>query len=227
MATINTKYSVGDTVWHANTTPETRQHPCPACLGTRKWAATSPVGNEYTLPCPRCTVNYSAHDELSLKYTAFTAAPCKLTIGSIRHDSKPFSGGSATQYMCVETGVGSGTIYDEDLLFPTEQEATVAATARAAVSNSAMKHIVDRYNRTLDISDYQFENALLKKAADAQREARSLLYNLSDLFVAINEADDKDAILEAVDEYKRWSLERDVEATRLAPPTASGERERG
>lgn len=209
MAVIETKYSIGDVVWHARTSPERKQHPCPDCNGTRKWKATSPAGNEYDFACPRCTARYQSNDVLSLDYTASVGTVQKLTIGSVRHDSHKFGGGSETQYMCVETGVGSGNLYNEDRLFPSEQEARAAAQAMADESNKTTDWIVKLYNKTLELSDYQLENALIKEAKDAKSRAGSLLWNLNDLFGQIAEAEDKDAILEAVDDYKRFSWERD------------------
>lgn len=36
---IETKFSIGDVVYYATTTTETKEHECPDCLGTRKWKA--------------------------------------------------------------------------------------------------------------------------------------------------------------------------------------------
>ncbi len=219
MAVIETKFSVGDKVWYAGVTTEARQHPCPDCLGERKWKAVSPAGYDYTLPCPRCSTSFSSHDELSLKYSAHIPALRLLTIGSVRHnsDTGAFSDRERNSYMCVETGVGGGSVYYESDLFETEGAASTAAQARAASADATIKHIAERYNRTLEISDYQFESALLKDAAIAASRARSrareLLWNLNDLFAAIEEASDKDAILEAVEDYKRYNWERDKAAT--------------
>lgn len=211
MAVIETKYSVGEVVWHASTTTERKQHPCPDCNGSRKWKAISPAGREYEFGCPRCSTRYQSNDVLSLDYTSACPLVHKRTIGSVRHDSHKFGGGSETQYMCHETGIGSGNLYNEESLFPSEAEALVAAQAMADKSNQTTEWIVTLYNKTLEISDYQLENALIKQAADLKIKAGSLLWNLNDLFEAINEAEDKDAILEAVDDYKRFSRVRDKE----------------
>lgn len=129
MAVIETKFSVGDTVWHASTATEKKQHPCPDCLDSREWKAISPAGDEFNFRCPRCSANYVARDELSLAYTASVPAVRKLTIGSVRYDSHDTwgEGKSPASYMCEETGVGGGSVYNEDRLFATEAEAQVAA----------------------------------------------------------------------------------------------------
>lgn len=214
MATIETKFSVGTRVWYAGTTTEARKHPCPDCKGEHVWKTVSPAGNEYTFRCPRCTSSYTSFNNLCLSYTAHVPTARALTIGSVRHDShRP-----ETTYMCVETGVGSGSVYDEGRLFETEDEALQCATSIAAKANAEVPHIVEQYNRSLEISDYQLENGLLKLANDAQSRARRLLYNLEDLFQAINDADDKDAIAEAVEEYKRYSWDSDKKFAETAPP---------
>ena len=51
---IQTKFSIGDVVYFADTIIETKMHDCPDCLGTRKWKAISPAETEYTFDCPRC-----------------------------------------------------------------------------------------------------------------------------------------------------------------------------
>lgn len=209
MAVIETKYSVGDVVYFASTTTERKQHPCPDCLGEKQWKVASPAGGEYTIACPRCTARFMSDNDLSLVYTAHVAFVERRTIGSVQFNSAKGSWDSGARYMCHETGVGSGNVYDEARLFPTEDEARTAAEAMAALANRETEWIVKQYNKTLEISDYQLDSAALKLAKDEKSKAGSLLWNLSDLFAAIEEADDKDAILEAVDDYKRHSWERD------------------
>lgn len=228
MATIETKYGVGDVVFHAGTTTEAKQHPCPDCHNTRKWSALSPAGNEYTFACPRCTASYSHHNNLSLKYTASVPHVVRLTIGSVRYNSHPGSYDHGAQYMCVETGVGGGSIYSEANLFTTHDEAMAAATAKAATANATVPYIVEAYNRSLEISDYQLENALLKKAKDAASEAGQLLWNVNDLFETIKEAADKDAIAEAIDDYRTYYRDGDIkrlievaDAARALTPAAA------
>ena len=212
MAVIETKYSIGDTVFNAGTTMEKKQHPCPDCEGSRKWKAISPAGEEYEFACPRCSTSYRSKDELSLDYTAHVPSVRMLTIGSVRYNSADHG----AEYMCVETGVGSGSIYRECRLFDNEADALAAAEIEAAHSNVTVEWVAQRYNRALEISDYQLSSAALKEAADFKSRASMLLYNISDLFAAIEEAGDKDAVTEAVDEYRRWYWERDLKEVRDA-----------
>lgn len=217
MATLDTKYSVGDVVYHANITTTRKQHPCPDCLGTKKWKAISPAGGEFEFTCPRCSTSYRHDHGMALEYSTYVPCTNKLTIGSIKVDTAPWNGHSAVQYMCVETGVGGGSVYDEARLFPTEAEATVAAQLMADAQNTGSEWIVSLYNRTLEISDYQLESAKLKRAADAFSRANSMLWNLDYLFDQIEEADDKDAILEHVRWYREYDWQRDKDKIASEP----------
>lgn len=221
MAVLTTKYSVGDVVYRASTTTISKKHPCPDCKGARKWKVTSPAGGEYEFACPRCSARYNNDRDLTLDYSQFTPSVIKLTIGSVQYNSAPSSYDYGARYMCVETGIGSGSVYIETDLFPSEAEALVAAQAKANEQNATTEWVVTRYNKSLEISDYQLDSAILKKAKDSELRASSLLWNLSDLFSRIEESDDKDAILEAVDEYKTYDWARDKE--KIIPVAEQGQ----
>lgn len=208
MATLETKYSVGDTVYHATTVRTSKQHPCPDCKGERKWKAISPAGAEYEFTCPRCSTSYRHERELSLEYTAHVGAATKLTIGSIKVDTHPYSNSSPVQYMCLETGVGGGSVYDEARLFQTEAEALEVAQIMAAQQDKG-EWIASLYNRTLEVSDYQLENGKMRLAEEAKRRADSMLWNLGYLFEQIEEASDKDAVLEHVQFYRDYDWQKD------------------
>lgn len=209
MASIETKYSVGDVVYFASTVSTRKKHDCPDCLGTRKWSAQSPAGSTFEFACPRCTASYQSDRDLSLDYTAYAPAAGRLTIGSIQVNTAPGAYDHGTRYMCVETGVGSGSIYNEDRLFETEAEAMAAAQALADEQNTTTDWIVQLYNKTLTLSDYQLESAKLKLAEDAKSRAGSMLWNLGYLFDQIEEADGKDSILEHVQYYREYDWQRD------------------
>lgn len=210
MATITTKYSVGDVVYHAGLTTERKQHACPDCMGTRRWQAVSPAGEEYSFACPRCSVSYLSNDDLSLNYTAHVPHVTKLTIGSVQFNSAAGSWDAGARYMCLESGVGSGTVYEEGRLHETEQAALAAAEAQAAHQNRTSEWVVKLYNKALELSDYQMGSASIESAKAEKSRASSMLWNLSDLFAEIEEASDKDEILEAVEDYKRrdWASDK-------------------
>lgn len=216
MATIETKYAIGDVVWHANTNSEKKRRDCPDCLGAKKWAITSPAGGEYSIACPRCWTSYMSDRDLSLEYAQFVGNARKLNIGSVRHDSHNFGEGAKTEYMCLETGIGNGSIYREHDLFSTEEEAQAVAEIKAAKLNKDTDWVVKLYNKTLEISDYQLDAAGIHAAKEMKSRWASLAWNVNGLFDEISEADDKDAILELVDDYKRYNMERDIADVRAA-----------
>jgi hypothetical protein len=196
MGAINTKYSIGDHVFKAWTTTVRKRHKCPDCLGVGKWSCRSPAGDEFSFGCPRCNTRYQSNDALSLDYSEF--APCvePLTVGSVRLDTNDDR--HPVSYMCRETGVGSGTIHCEEDLFPTHAEAMTAAQAKAAAQNSTTEWVVTRYNRTLDLSDYQIESAIMKAARDADARAR---VDISMLFDDLREADTIERVREVMDSF--------------------------
>lgn len=210
MAVITTKYSINDVVFWASTQRETKQHPCPDCLGSRKWKAISPAGSEYDFQCPRCSARYTSNDKLSLQYAEFGPHVRTLTIGSVRIDTASHFGVvSQPEYMCHETGVGSGQIYKESDLFLSQDEAVTAATLMASKQNSSTPWVAEIYNRTLEISDYQLSNAEMELAKKEHQLARSLLYNVEDLMAQIEESSNLDAAKEAVEEYRNYSFDTD------------------
>lgn len=196
MATIETKFSIGDVVYKAWTTTVSKQHPCPDCNGSRKWKATSPAGGVYEFACPRCASRFHNDRDLSLDYSEF--APCvqKLTIGSVRVDTS--SDTRPVEYMCRETGVGSGTIHDQADLFLTEEEAMCAAELKAKAQNSTTEWVVKRYNKSVELSDYQLESAAIKSAKD-QKIRHSV--DLQMLFEDLRACETLSAVTETIDGF--------------------------
>ena len=89
----------------------------------------------------------------------------------------------------------------------TEDDAFIKAKTLAQSQNEKITWVAERYNQTLDISDYQLESATLKLSGEMVSRARSRLWNLNYLFENIREADSKEAILE----YVEWFSEHDWE----------------
>ena len=206
---IETRFSIGDVVYWASTTVEKKQHPCPDCLGSRQWKAVSPAGAEYQFACPRCAASYQSNRDISLDYSEHVPRVQQLTIGSAQVNTASGSWDHGNRYMCRETGVGSGTVYNEGDLFGTEAGALEVAKLKAAEANKSSEWIVKLYDKTLSISDYQLDSANLKAAKDESFRASSMLWNLGDLFSRIEEASDKEEILEAVEDYKRFDWAAD------------------
>lgn len=203
MATITTKFGVGDIVYYANTTTESKSHPCPDCLGSRAWEAKSPAGGVFKVSCPRCDASYQSNRALNLKYSVWTGTARRLTIGLVRANA---GGDRGHEYMCHETGIGSGTLYYEDRLFDTEEEALRHAHGLAQVGNmDANGWVAQQYSETVKFCDYQLKDAEMEAAKSVgRRMADEARYLVEDIEGAVDIEDVKSAI-------KRWR-ERGEEA---------------
>lgn len=187
MATITTKYSVGDTVWYATTLTTQKALPCPDCNDLREWTVRSPAGKQYTFACPRCSAGYFNNRDLGLTYAEHEPSVMKLTIGQVRYNDWQ----DGASYMCAETGVGSGQIYREANLFDTEEAAMM--TAKQLAWNRNQEAGPAKYSKelALKLHDYQLSDALVKSAESRERETR---YELEDFVTKIADAVEFDGI---------------------------------
>jgi hypothetical protein len=199
MPTIETKFGVGDHVWFASIATETRAHDCPDCLGAREWEATSPAGATFKFSCPRCTAQYQGNSDLNLKYQWWVPTARLLTVGQVRGYSGP---DGKNEYMCHETGIGSGSVYSEDLLFAAEEEALAAAQAKANVNNADKQGwVAKQYDKTLSLSDYQLKDAVV---VGAEQAARRSLRRVGYLIEDLREAETLEAVR---DRLETWTEE--------------------
>ncbi len=104
----------------------TKQITCPDCLGERTWLARLPCGDELKITCPTCERGYVNTGTVPLSES--TGKIRRLTIGSVRTDSAA-EPERMIEYMCNETGVGSGTVWPEWKLCATREEAEAALPA--------------------------------------------------------------------------------------------------
>lgn len=198
MAVIETAYDIGDTVFHASTMTETFQHDCPDCLGSRKWRAISPAGGEFDVECPRCGSGYQSNRALNLQYVQHTPYVRKLTVGSLKANSPTGTGhyDDGNSYMCVETGIGSGSVYNERDLYKTEAEALAASKIKAALANENPEGwVAKQYAETAKFCDYQLKDAQMEAAVDASRQSLYRVgYLLEDLDEAVSLSDVRERI---------------------------------
>lgn len=129
---IETKYSVDDAVYVGRAEWGSEPIPCPDCKGTGKWTVVANSGPSgfWETTCQTCRDwgNYSGYGTGKVKQSTRIAITEYRTIGSIQVDTN----GDVVRYMCVETGVGSGSIYYEKDLFPTREEALAHAETLVA-----------------------------------------------------------------------------------------------
>lgn len=192
MATLTTKFDIGDVVYFATTSPSTKRLPCPDCLDTRQWQAISPGGRGYLFGCPRCNTSYQSNRDLSLDVRICAPHVARLTIGQVGWNNDPWKPEkSGPQYMCNETGIGSGSCYYEADLFGTEEEALRVAEAKAAEATQEIAESPRYYNEHLKVADYQLEQAVVKSAERKQRDAEySLQYLIEELIELATDASD-------------------------------------
>lgn len=121
------KYAIGDTVFTADTHTHATRLPCPDCKDSKTWTVTTPAGESFDVECQRCAG--TVRDVPTLYDRVFTPVVTRLTIGQVRveYPRGPHAHGDPVQYMCVETGVWSGQIYNESKLYGDENEAMAAA----------------------------------------------------------------------------------------------------
>lgn len=179
------KYEIGQKVWYGCSRSSKEHHPCPDCLGTGKWDVKSPAGTEAKVSCPRC------HGSAKLSLYAHAPRVQELTIGSIQVDTnkkvetEPYLQ-DPVQYMCLETGVGSGSIYYQQTLFLTEEDAQIFAEVQAAEANHRLDERQPERAVLRDLYECQILDAKTKKA---EQEARDRKWKWSRLVDSICELD--------------------------------------
>lgn len=186
------KYEVGQTVWTADATDEAIQAACPDCNDTKKWTATSPAGESFDFPCPRCT----GHDLHKMLHQKAVYTVRKLTIGSIRIDSSDID--APVSYMCHETGVGSGTVWRESRLAADDAGAAVIGRGVVAEREIWRAKQIDQHERNngaagtaervrVALRYHTFTTAEIVKA---RSEAWQVGYRFENLCNAIAESDE-------------------------------------
>lgn len=125
------KYDIGDLVFVGTSEYRTELITCPSCLGSRACKVTASSGDEWDAPCGECTDGWTATGKK--KVHAHMPLVRRLTIGSIRIDTEDKT---PVTYMALETGVGSGTLWDEADMSPDYETAMSVAQARSAKANA-------------------------------------------------------------------------------------------
>lgn len=154
------KWKVGDTVFTVETRDGQETAQCPDCLGTGTWEVRSRAGFETTAQCPRC----NGAGKLGLR--SRVALVRQLTVGSLRVSTVAYHDDEHVEYMCDETGVGSGSIWRESRLRATREEATEAAEFAAAIERDGLdKGLPGEERRQIRyLNKYQMRDAELKSS---------------------------------------------------------------
>jgi hypothetical protein len=127
---LETKYDLNQKVWLIRLQKERKFIECTACYGSGKVT----LGDDKSRTCPVCYGNRGNYRYLDNKWQLIS----EMTIGQIQHkieniksdglfdnigEYKEGNTKEEIKYMAYETGVGSGTLYDEENLFPSIEEA--------------------------------------------------------------------------------------------------------
>lgn len=123
---IAPKYEIGQLVYFGHGDIGEHYVECPDCRGSCVWSVTTPAGDTFEVPCSTCEYERPAGRIRTYEPQGEVKT---LTIGSIRIDT---ADDNPVQYMCIETGVGSGAIYYERDLFVDQDEAAAHAKQMAA-----------------------------------------------------------------------------------------------
>ena len=127
---IETKFNLGDVVYGISKRYKQVKHTCGACNGV---GSVELNGKSFT--CPECWGRgYTETTEPMAWRVATDLFPS--TIGRVevsRYDKKYLKDNdNETKYMVASTGVGSGSLWDEESLFSSFEEAQVACDAHNA-----------------------------------------------------------------------------------------------
>jgi hypothetical protein len=128
---ITTKFNLGDTVYFAFVDKVTKSTPCTACGGNKMLEVVPITGKPYMVDCRDCS-GTGRNDFIDLapgarKLTLGQVTVCVVnSLGLDGEDTfdnyKPQSS-YGERYMAVETGIGSGSVYNGEDLFSFEYEA--------------------------------------------------------------------------------------------------------
>ena len=139
---FESKYYFGDVVYHIWQKATQTWETCPFCGGEKK--TTGKDGSEHL--CPKCygragqyilgkqewqVVETLTIAEIRIKARA--EDPVGIDPGTIFANYGPQKGLYEEEYMCKETGVGSGSVYDVSTLFPSKDEAQAQCDRRNRV----------------------------------------------------------------------------------------------
>jgi len=125
------KFAMGDVVFYPSIGTKVEALPCPDCLGTRRWKVVTPAGVEMETECQRCMGWGRPADLPKPERQVAYPVVSRLTVGKIEVTTHPWAGSDHVRYMANETGVGSGSIYDESKLCASEEAANAVAQAMA------------------------------------------------------------------------------------------------
>lgn len=108
-------YHIGQKVYVAKHRTTIEKLTCPDCLGKGEWITLNPAGKDVTVQCNTCTRGFAPNGTIPGKAIPWSLV-AHYTVGSVRIDTAAKEG-ELVSYMMEETGVGTGSVYYEDRIF--------------------------------------------------------------------------------------------------------------
>lgn len=112
---IKTKFNLGDEVFVINCYSELVKTKCPICNGNK---FINIKGRQFKCPNKDCYDGYLHHREDRKWHIAYNSF-----VGNIKFEVYRDYGGIEISYMIDQTGIGTGSVWRENTLFATEEEA--------------------------------------------------------------------------------------------------------
>ena len=136
---IETKYANGDVVFAIGNYPVKKWQSCGFCPGTGKIVGND--GNERF--CPECYGRMGKYiyepQQWQVNHMILTIGQVRITItdspgqeGETVFDNFKEQHGREESYMCIETGIGSGSVHRADTLYPSIEAAQTECDRRNA-----------------------------------------------------------------------------------------------
>ena len=121
---IQTKYKLSQTIWFICNKREQIDYPCPTCKGVGEVK----INDTPPRSCPDC---WGKRIRTKWEDTKWLVE-LPMVIGQVRCEitGKPDEIQQKNQYMCYESGIGTGSIYFEKDLFPTKESAEAECKER-------------------------------------------------------------------------------------------------
>ncbi len=113
-------YEIGTVVFLAQSSWQSVPIECPDCKGQKTWEVSTPAGEKFSTYCRTCWHGYDGCFGTVNEY-GYRASTRRLTIGMVC--TRQSEAKAEIQYMCEESGVGSGSMWNESELFFSEEVA--------------------------------------------------------------------------------------------------------
>lgn len=196
--TLQTKFDLGAVVFLASTEGVSKRHPCPDCLGVRRWQAISPAGYGYTFECPRCSATHISDRKLDLRFFEYEPRATRLTLVEFRGMDEAHCQWFAAETSSGSPGHRSGNYYSEADLFATEEEALEVARFKCFEQNdrhAANPGVAEGRALRLRVCDYQISEA--RRIGDAGESATRARWKLTDFLVELEATIESDGFPKA------------------------------